>query len=96
MYKKGISMNKIYFYYQYASEDALTRRTSYAMLEDATHMIRDREIYTYMILQDFYEYGKSILNIPPKPFDRKTCEIPLDIFNSSDLILLQTRPPVLS
>ena len=89
-------MNKIYFYYQYASNDALTRRTSYAKLEDATHMIRDTEIYTYMILQDIYEYGKSILNIPPKPFKRKTFEIPLDKFDSSDLILLQTRPPVLS
>ncbi len=89
-------MGKLYFYYQYAPDEALTRHTDHAELGDALHMIRDREIYSYMILRELYDYAGSILNPPPGPFRRQATEIPLDIFGIDDLILLNTRPPVLS
>lgn len=92
--REDTAMKRLFFYYQYAPDDAVTRRTRRAKLDDALHMIRDREIFSYMILQNTYTYAGCILNPPPKPFGRQVADIPLDSFDSSDLIVLNTRPPL--
>jgi len=78
-----------------------------AYLHDSIHMLRDGCAAQILmtILKDRLEYGGILFNFPPYVYDPprnsskkkyKTPEIPKKLFQPQDLLIMSTRPPVLS
>jgi hypothetical protein len=97
IYMKSKPKSKVFCFGQMAPSNVLRKGDTQhpAELINSSHMLRDCSsgLMIYSKLKDLYDFGGILLNLPPEIYEydlpnNTSC----DYFNSSDLILMTTRP----